>query len=111
MEPSRSEWVQVQGSGFSRCLPFFLKFLRCFGPIFFEQQRKGTIGQQLPARLAMRAIVGLVVLVTDTLHFGAADGTRLPELSVHCHLLAEGGDVFGKVVARLCSQPFYPVFE
>src|SRR5205823_14892664 len=80
-----------------------LQLLRCLRPIFLEQQRERTVGQQLAVRLAAGTIIRLVVGVSNSLHRRAAKRTRLTELAVDGHLRPERGDVLRKTDAVFVS--------
>ena len=48
-----------------------------FGPVFLEQARQRTVGEQPAARLAGGAVVGFVVDVANPLHRRTTHGARL----------------------------------
>src|SRR5439155_6230491 len=78
-----------------------LQLLERAGPIFLEEPRQRTVGEQPPARLTGRAVVHLVLRVADPLHPRAAHGTGLPVPPVHRHALAERRHLLGEPLARL----------
>ena len=54
-----------------------LEFFQSARPVLLEQARKRAVRQELAARLADGAVIGLVIGVADALHLGAAARARL----------------------------------
>src|SRR5713101_7644510 len=80
-------------------------------PVRAEETRERAVGQELAARLALRAVVGLVVGVADALDGGATVGAGLAVAAVDGHLGPEGRDALGEVASRLAAKPHDPVEE
>src|SRR5580658_2353953 len=74
----------------------FVEFRQCLGPILPEQSGQRPIGQQFAARLAMSAVVGLIVGIANSLNALAASRTGLTEAPVHRHFGAKRRDLFRK---------------
>src|SRR5574342_851103 len=91
--------------------PALLHLFERARPIRPEQSRERAVGEELAARLALRAVVGLVVRVADTLNWRAAVGARLAVAAVDGHLRPEGRDILGEVTARLVAKAHDPVKE
>src|SRR5271157_1836660 len=85
----------------STSLATLFQLLERARPVAFEKARERAVGEELPAGLAVRAVVGLVFGVHDALHRGAAHRARLAVSPMHCHPFAKRGDVLGKPLARL----------
>src|SRR5258708_194672 len=77
-------------------------------PIVLEQLGQGAIREQLPARLASRAVVGFVFGVHNPLNRRAANRARLSEFAVHRHFLSKCGDLLWKFVAGFLAQSLRP---
>ena len=86
-----------------------LELLNRARPVLLEEPRERSVGQDLPARLAARAVVDLVLRAHDPLHARAAHRARLPVPAVHRHPLAEGGDALGEAARRLAPEPIRPL--
>src|SRR6476646_4105217 len=71
-----------------------LELIQRSGPIRSEQAREAAIREQLAAGLAARAIVRLVVGVTDALNLFAAAGARLAISAVRGRAFAERSNFF-----------------
>ena len=80
-------------------------------PIVFEQPRERAVGEDPPVGLAARAVVRLVIGITDPLHGRAADRARLAEATVDGHLRTERGHLLGEAVAGLGPEPLDPFDE
>src|SRR5882724_462031 len=80
-------------------------------PVRSQEARQRTIREQLAARLALGAIVGLVVRVPDTLDGGAAVGAGLAVAAVDGHPRPEGRHALGELAARSLPQAHDPVVE
>src|SRR5439155_16455682 len=91
--------------------PRRLHLLQAPRPVVLQKPGERAVRQQHAARLAARAVVGLVLGVDDALHGRAAVGTRLAVAPMDGHPLAEGGHLFGEAVAGLRAQAFGPLVE
>ena len=67
--PMRSRSVVAPAQG--------LELFQSARPVLLEQARKRAVRQELAARLADGAVIGLVIGVADALHLGAAARARL----------------------------------
>ena len=82
-----------------------LSLFQCFqlvegaGPICAEEPGQASVCEDLSPGLALGAVVRLVVGVADALYELATGWAWLPEATVDGHVVAEGGDFFGKVLA------------
>ena len=85
-----------------------LELVEMAGPVVLQKPRQRPIGQDPSARLATRAIVCLVIGITNPLDGCAADGTRLAEPAVDGHFGTKGGDLLGESRPRLLPQPIDP---
>src|SRR6185503_845679 len=89
----------------------FFQFFQSFGPILFQKQREGAVGEKFSSSLAARAVIGFVVGVADALDGRAAIRTWFSVAAMDCHSLAERGDMLGKCVAGFDAQFFNPLAE
>src|SRR5262245_58649503 len=83
----------------------FLQLVERSWPVILQQSRQRTIREQPAFGLAPTAIVGLVACVDASLNRGAADWTGLAIPAVDRHVLAEGGDFFGKLIGGFRGEP------
>ena len=81
------------------------------GPILFEQSRQRPVGQDPPAGLTSRTVIGFTIGVPDSLKRAPADRTRLAEPAMDGHFGTEGGHILGERVARLGAKPIKPFLE
>ena len=81
------------------------------GQSCFNNRDSPAIREQLSARLAPRTIIRLVVGVANPLDLLPAPRTRLPELSMHRHLLAKRRHLLRKPIAGLRAQPVDPQLQ
>src|SRR6266478_9406365 len=88
-----------------------LHFFERARPVGAQEARQRAVREQPAARLALRAVVGLVVGVTDALHGRAAVGAGAAVAAVHGHFRPEGRDTLGKVAARALPESHDPVVE
>src|SRR5260370_30839813 len=87
------------------------EFFRGFWPIVAQNSRQRAVGEQFPARLALRAIVGFIRRITNALNFCATARARLLVSTMHRHAFAKGRDFFRKLISRCCTQTLRPVPE
>ena len=74
------------------------------GPAVMQQPRQRSVGEDLAAGLAARAVVRFVLGVDDALYRCAADRAWLAVAPVHGHRVVERGDLFRERVARVVAQ-------
>src|SRR5260370_21680266 len=87
----------------SSAADFFVHLLQGARPIFSQQPRQRTIGEEPPLGLALRAVVRLVIRVANPLYCRAADWARLTESSMHGHPFSEGGHLLGEPCSCLVA--------
>src|SRR5438552_1752209 len=87
------------------------EFIRSLGPVFTQEPRQRTVGQQSPAGLARGAVVRLIGGVADALDFRAATRAELFIAAVNRHALPERGDSFGKALSGLLAKTRDPSHE
>src|SRR5215467_14143979 len=73
-----------------------LQFIERLRPVRAQQAREATVSKQLASCLAARAVVGLVVRVTDALNLFAAPWTRLAVAAMSSHARAKRRHFFGE---------------
>ena len=82
--------------------------LEVFRPVALEKPRQRSVGEELPAGLASRAVVAFVVGVDNPLHRRTADRAWLFEASVDRHRFAERRHLFWEPPAGLSTQSINP---
>jgi len=94
----------------SRASTFFQGFelVEGAGPVGAEETREAAVREDLSVGLALRAVVGFVVGVADSLDGCAAGWAGLSEAAVHGHVFAEGGDFFGEGCGGFGVEAGYP---
>src|ERR1700694_3209992 len=80
--------------------PALLHLLERARSVRAQETRKSAGGEAPAARLALRAVVRLVVRVADALDGGAAVGAGLAVAAVDGHRGPEGRHALGEVAAR-----------
>ncbi len=80
-------------------------------PVVLQQPRKRAVREKLPAGLAARAVVALVLGVDDSLHRRIAYRAGLAVPSVHGHSLPKGGHGLGKTRSHLAPQDVGPAVQ
>src|SRR5438093_6210856 len=105
--PAAPGWRSAERSA----APRRLHLLEAPRPVALEEPGERAVGEQHAARLAARAVVGLVLGVDDALHGRAAVGTGLAVAPMDGHAVAEGGHLLGEAVARLRAQAFGPFLQ
>ncbi len=78
------------------------------GPVCLQQPGERAVGKQLPACLAGRAIVRLVLRVDDPLDRRVAHRAGMTILPVHGHAVTKGGHSLREALAGLRAQPLNP---
>src|SRR4051812_7360537 len=73
--------------------PEFLEVVDRLRPVVLQQPGERSVREELSARLAPRAVVGLVLGVDDALDRRLADRAGLPVLAMHREVLPERRDL------------------
>src|SRR5262249_28117423 len=94
----------------SSALPL-LELLEGLRPVATQELRQRAVREELPTRLARRAVVGFVLGVDDPLDRRAAVGARLPVSAVHGHALAERRDLLRKRPLGVSAEALDPLAE
>jgi hypothetical protein len=103
----RSFWgIHQRLSAFQR-----LKLIEGAGPVRAEEAREASIGKDLAPGLAAGAIVGLVVSVTNALHFLSAARTGLVVAAVYGKLRTEGSYLLRERLLGFVSKAVDPERE
>src|SRR6185436_4148571 len=90
---------KAAGSDGSTCAIVPSQVVDALRPIVLQQPRKGPVGKELSARLAARAVVGLILGIDDPLNRRIAHRTGLAVAPMHRHSLPESRDLLGKPLA------------
>src|SRR6185436_18570193 len=88
-----------------------LPFLNRLRPVVLEQPREGAVGQEFPASLAARTVVGFVLRPYNPLHRGSTDRAGLSEAAMHRHFGAKGSHLLRELRFGLRQQSFGPGFK
>ena len=88
-----------------------IEFVERARPVFAEQAREGTVGEEFASGLAGGAVVGFVARVANALDFGAAARARLFVAAVDGHAFAESGDFFGEFSCGVGAEAIGPMCE
>src|SRR5436305_1127222 len=84
------------------------QFVERTRPVGAEQARKTAVGEHFAASLALRAIVGFVISVTNAQDLLTAARTWLAVFAVNRHLGAERGDFLGKFLGGFGGEAINP---
>jgi hypothetical protein len=118
LQKQKQEQEQEQKRGESKSeSEVTLSLFQCFqlvegaGPVCAEEAGQASVCEDFAAGLALGAVVGLVVGVADALDGLAAGWAWLAEATVDGHVVAEGGDFLGKVLAGFGVEAIDPELE
>src|SRR5579872_3024712 len=104
--------LYLRGPGGAPVRHALLELLERLRPVGLEELRERAVGEELPAGLAPRAVVRLVVAADDPLDRRAARGAGLLVPQMDREALAGGRDALVReALARLAAQARRPFLE